>query len=332
MVPIFRSREDTFKTYLEPLMKDFIFTEVSAEFLNSADLGFMENVPIPVKSDNLKAFIDTGLSTTQIADNIAIVIGTDTHFKYIEKYLQYLHKLFDDKLIFVFINKGEEWLEKGNYKLGLAYLRAAMMFKDDAVESMFCYANGCRYWYLSMEDEEGNEDLILMLKKESQTYFEIITSAYPEFPQAWYFLGYSYLNQGQYQKAQLCWRHYMECGKGDDPENIKEIENRLADLEDPVKIEKGVSLLACGRMEEGLRILESYVDTEYGKWWPLHFNLACAYRELGHVNEAIEGFLKVLSISPSHYDSMVALSELYAQVGDAEKAEKYLNKSKLVKE
>ena len=125
-----------------------------------------------------------------------------------------------------------------------------MMFKDDAVESMFCYANGCRYWYLSMEDEEGNDELILLLKAEAQEYFEHITSAYPDFPQAWYFLGYSYLNQGQYQRAQLCWKHYMGCCSEDDPENVKEIEKRLADLEDPVKIEKGVSLLSSGRIEE----------------------------------------------------------------------------------
>jgi len=330
MLPIFRSREDKLKPYLESLMKDFMFTEVSEEFLCMADLSFMKDVPIPIKADDLKLFVDNGLSTTQIADNIAIVIGTDTHFKYVESYLRYLHKLFDEKLILVFAGKGEECLKIGNYRKGLAYLRAAMMFKDDALQAMFCYANGCRYWYLSMEDEDGQDDLILLLKNEAREYFEHCTSAYPQFAKGWYFLGYAYLNMGQFQRTQIAWKKYMVVSGEEPEEEKKEIAERLEDLRHPVMIEKGFNLLSAGQIEDGLRILEPYVNTEYGKWWPLHFNLACAYRELGHREEAVEGFLKVLETSPSNYDAMVALSELYAELGDAEKAEKYLNKSKLV--
>ena len=332
MIPIFKSREDNLKDYLVSEVEHFMFSEVSAEFLLSAGLGFMKDVPIPIAPADLKDFTEKGMSTSKIADNIAVVIGADTHFKYVDRYLQYLNKLFDDKLVMVFASKGEECLKIGNYRKGLAYLRAAVMFRNEALESMFCYANGCRYWYLSMEGEEGNEALITILKDEARTYFEYCTSAYPQFPQAWYFLGYSYLNRGEYLKTQIAWKHYMQCCSEDDPENIKEIEGRLVELADPVKIEKGVNLLAAGRMEEGLRILEPYVNTQYGKWWPLHFNLACAYRELGAVQEAIEGFHKVLELVPSNYDAMVALYELYSETGNAEMAEKYLNKSKLVKE
>ena len=241
MLPIFKSREDKLKPYLESEVKNFIFTEISPEFLDMADLSFMRDIPIPIRQEDLKAFTENGLSTTQIADNIAVVIGCDTKFKYVDNYLQYLHKLFDEKLILVFANKGEECLKIGNYRKGLAYLRAAMMFKDDALESMFCYANGCRFWYLSMEGDDGVDDLILLLKNESREYFEHCTSAYPQFPQGWYYLGYAYLNMGQYQRTQIAWRHYMSCCGEDDPENIKEIEGRLVELEDPVKIEKGVN-------------------------------------------------------------------------------------------
>jgi len=331
MIPIFKSREDNLKEYLVNELSKFIFSELSVDFLKSADLEFMKDVPIPIAPEDLKAFTEKGLSTTQIADNIAIVIGCDTHFKHVDSYLKYLNKLFDDKLVLVFAKKGEEALKIGNYRKGLAYLRAGLMFRNEALESMFTYANGCRYWYLSMEGEEGEEDLITLLKDEARTYFEYCTDAYPKFPQAWYYLGYSYLNQGLYLRAQIAWKHYMQCAGSDDPENIKEIEGRLVELKDPVKIEEGVNLLLAGRLEEGLRILEPYVNTQYGKWWPLHFNLACAYREMGALEEAIEGFLKVLELSPSNYETMVALSELYAKTGDSEKSEKYLNKSKLVK-
>ncbi len=324
-----KSREDKLGEYLQSELKDFMFSELSDEFLRTAELTFLSGVSVPIKQADIKAFMEKGLSTTELADNMAIVIGADIHFKYADEYLKYLNKLFDDKLVLVFASKGEECFKTGNYRRGAAYLRAAIMFRSDSPEALFSYANGCRLWYLSMEGEEGREDIILLLKSEARAYFEFCTNTKPEFAPAWYFLGYTYLNAGEYLRAQIAWKNYMKYGNPESDEG-KEIAERLSELEDPVKIENAIHLLAEGRIEEGLRILEPYVETEYGNWWPLHYNLACAYQELGFLEEAVEGFKRVLGLSPSHYDSMVALSELYAKLGDAENAEKYRNKSKLV--
>lgn len=329
MIPMFKSREDKLKEYLQSELKAFMFSELSDEFLKAAELTFLSGIPVPVKQADLKVFTEKGLSTTELADNMAMVLGTDTRFKYADEYLQYLNKLFDDRLVLVFAAKGEECLKAGSFRKGIAYLRAALMFRNDSPEAVFSYANGCRIWYLSMEGEEGKEDVILLLKSEARMYFELCTSIRPEFAPAWYFLGYAYLNAGEYLRAQIAWRRYMKCGNRG-PDESKEISERLSELEDPVKIEKAINLLSEGRIEEGLRILEPYVESEYADWWPLHYNLAYAYRELGFINEAIEGFKRVLALSPSHCDSMVALSELYAEMGDAGNAEKYHNKSKLL--
>ena len=117
----------------------------------------------------------------------------------------------------------------------------------------------------------------------------------------------------------------------EDHENIKEIQDRIAELEDPIKIEKAVALLNAGQTIDALRILEPYSQTGYSKWWPLHMYLAQAYRELGYNTEAIEGYQKVLQLSPSNVDAMDALAELYAAAGEAEKAEKYRNKASLLR-
>ena len=117
----------------------------------------------------------------------------------------------------------------------------------------------------------------------------------------------------------------------EDPENLKEIRDRITELEDPIKIEKGVALLNSGQTIDALRILEPYSQTGYSKWWPLHMYLAQAYRELGYTSEAIEGYQKVLQLAPSNVDAMDSLAELYASAGDAEKAEKYRNKADLLR-
>ena len=112
---------------------------------------------------------------------------------------------------------------------------------------------------------------------------------------------------------------------------IEEIEQRVRELDDPVKIEQGAALLQSGKLEEGLAVLEPYVNTEYSRWWPLHFYLASAYRELGYQKEAVEGFKNVLRLSPSNVDAMDALAAVYRASGDTENAEKYAKKAELVR-
>ena len=339
MLPIFRTREDKLKQYFSNQLNGFIFSELSAEFLRAADLDFLEGTPVPLTQDDLRGFVGSGVSTTQIADNMAVVIGSDTHFKYAEKYLRYLNKLFSTDLVKVFAGKAEEAFKIGNYRKAMAYLRAGMMFREEDMTAIYAYACGCRYWYLSMEGSDEDQELIKVLKNEAFMYFDGLTTLYPEFPKGWYYLGYSYINAGQYLKAQIAWKHYIkaagavpaESGAAEPEEDIKEITDRLAELDDPVKIEHGVGLLEAGHTMEALKILEPYVNTDYNKWWPLHFYLGCAYRELDCDAEAIEGFLNVLKLSPSNAEAMDALAELYARSGDAEKSEKYRTKAALVR-
>ena len=51
-----------------------------------------------------------------------------------------------------------------------------------------------------------------------------------------------------------------------------------------------------------------------------------------YVDEAIEGFHKVLELSPSHIDSTRQLAELYALKDDGEKAEKYRRKVEILQQ
>ena len=293
----------------------------------------MEGVPLPIKKDELADLSGSGLSAVSIADNIAVTIGSSTHFRYADQYLQFLNRLFDSRLIDVFCGKSGEAFAAGDCRKAMAYVRAGMMFRGDDLKAMFSYACGCRYWYLQLEGSEDAE-LIKILKAEATEYFEHVTTAFPEYAPAWYYLGYAYINAGQYLKAQISWKKFLAAADRDDEGQAaaaSEIEERLSGLDDPVKIEKGMSLLVAGRLEEGLAILEPYTQTTYDRWWPLHYSLAGAYRELGHDDEAIEGYLKVLKLSPSNVESMDALSELYLLKGDDEKSLKYANKASIIR-
>jgi tetratricopeptide (TPR) repeat protein len=312
-------------------------------------MDFLRGVDIPIKPQDLAAFHgEGGLPVTDLADNMALVIGANTHFKYRDAYIAYLALYFNEKLVDVLAQKGASELKEQHYRKACIYFRAALLLDGSHREAMFGYACCCREWYLSLEGSD-EQDLIAILKAESTEYFEHVTRAYPEDAAPYYFLGYAYANAGQYRKAQLAWRKFLDLGArkkaasageqndisgkpaAEEPEEFKEIRERLASLEDPVKIEEGVNLLTAGRLEEGLRILEGYVGGPYDQWWPLHYYLASAYRELGFFEEAIEGFKRVLALSPSHAESCEWLAKLYAAEGDAENAEKYEKKAELLR-
>ena len=315
--------------YLTSEIKDFLFTELNADFLIENDLGFLVEVSIPIKSDDIKDLSEKGISTTKIADNMVIVIGADPKFKFAPFYIHYLRKLFDEKLVKVLCSKAEDLLNNKKPRRAICYLRAALQLDPDGLQPMYCYANGCRIWYQSLEGSDET-DLITLLKAEANEFFAKVTNMNPDFAPAWYFLGYSYLNSGAYTKAKIAFDHYISNSDGQPEDDIKEIKERIDELKDPIKLEDGKNLLMAGRVEEALSILEPYTETKYAKWWPLHFYLAVAYENLGHDEEAIEGYLKVLSLNPSNYDAMIALSELFAKNGDIQKANKYSEKAKIV--
>ena len=117
-----------------------------------------------------------------------------------------------------------------------------------------------------------------------------------------------------------------------DEELKKEIAGRLAQLEQPVKIEKGYNLVLSGKFEEGIAALSPYTDGEYASWWPLWYYLGAAYEGLERDEEAAACFIEVLRFSPSNAEAMKELIHIYEKLGDEEKASKYRKKLEIVQE
>ena len=111
----------------------------------------------------------------------------------------------------------------------------------------------------------------------------------------------------------------------------EEIEERLADLEEPVLIETGYNCILSNRFADGINNLSSYEESErFKNWWPLWYYLGIAYKHIDDAEKAKESFLKVLKLSPSNIETMTELVEIYKITGEKELEEKYANKIKLV--
>ena len=312
--------------YLESEIKDFYFDSLSSSYLESNGLEFLKGVELPFKSSDLIAFKEGGLNITSLADNMCRILGANPQFKFAGAYIKFLAKFFNESLVGVLCSKGRDELMEHHYRPACIYFRAACTLVPDNRDALFGYASVCREWYLSLEGDDY-EQLVADLKPEVSDSLEKLMQLYPDFAPTYYYLGYAYINMGLYTKAAIVWRRFIDCADPDQFEKeIDEIGERLKELEEPVIIEGGVNKLLAGHYEEALRILEPFVDSKFGSWWPLHAYLAEAYTNLGHYPEAIEGYKRVLQLSPSNIEAAQSLADLFSALGDTESAEKYSRK------
>jgi len=331
--PDLRTRDDRLKAELKNFIAEYLFDELSAGFVQRSGMEFMEGVPVPLSPrDMVAAKEGTGLDVSALTDNMAVVMGADPSFRHVGAYLRFMARCFDSSLVDVMTSKAGGLLGKEQFRKACVYFRTALILDNGDRKAIFGYACACRQWYLSLEGDDGVEELVSVLKSESKEYFEYCTALFPKFADAHYFLGYVYLNEGAYQKASIIWKRYLAMADPEkNEEEINEIKERVDSLKDPVAIETGINELMAGRLEEGLRILEPYTESSFNTWWPLHYYLGCAYRELGHPEEAMEGFRKALALSPSNVECCEALAQVCAEVGDTAGYDKYHNKAELLR-
>ena len=320
-------REDRIGRYLKKFLDKFVFVEFSKSYMQKAGLmEIMSGVPVPLRKEDIETFAGgAGINALHLVENMTLVMGADPHFKYIQNYIDLLSKMYNYKIYEGMLKKGRNFAEKGELKKACVFFRATLCMNPSYLHGMYSYARVCRALYL----ESGDEEYIGRFKAEALDYFELLTEAHPRFAEAYYYLGYAYLNMGLYLKAELAWKGFLSrsaIGK-----DRKEIKERLKQIEEPVMIEQGCNTVLSGNYRQGLRMLEPFTKTRFKTWWPLSYYLGVCYSRLGMKEEALECFKNVLTMNASHTETMIELADIYAAAGDTEKEEKYRKKIELTR-
>jgi len=98
--PDFRKREDKLSGWLDGEVRTFLFDSFSDDYCTRTGMEFLRGVDIPIKPGDLAAFHgEGGLPVTDLADNMACVMGANTQFKYRDAYIAYLALYFNEKLV-----------------------------------------------------------------------------------------------------------------------------------------------------------------------------------------------------------------------------------------
>jgi tetratricopeptide (TPR) repeat protein len=322
-----RYRPDRIGKYFKKYLSKFVFVEFSDDFLKGTKVeNFMKGVPIPLRKKDVSEFAGgKGLMPNHLAENMAWVMGSDPQFKYNEAYVQYMLKMFNKNIVEQMLKLGRNAAEIQDYDNACIHFRACLCVNPTYLHAMYSYAKVCR----SMYEKSNNKEYVGRFKAESMDYFELLTELHPRFAQAYYYLGYAYLNMGLYAKAEATWKIFLRVSRT--AKDIKEIRNRIEQIKEPIKIEEGYTLVLSGRYEDGIDILEPFLEKKYKDWWPLHYYLGVAYQQTGKTGEAVARFKNVLSMNASHLETMEELLAIYRSQGDKENITKFETKIKLIR-
>jgi tetratricopeptide (TPR) repeat protein len=322
-----RYRPDRIGKYFKKYLSKFVFVEFGDEFLKGTKIeSFMRGVPVPLRKKDVGEFAGgKGLMPNHIAENMTWVMGSDPQFKYDDAYIQYMLKMFNKNIVEQILKEGRNAAEIQDYDNACIHFRACLCVNPTYLHSMYSYAKVCR----SMYEKSNNKEYIGRFKAESMDYFELLTELHPRFAQAYYYLGYAYLNMGLYAKAEATWRLFLKTSRIS--KDMKEIKNRIAQIKEPIRIEEGYTLILSGGYEDGIDILEPFLERKYKDWWPLHYYLGVAYLQMGRTGEAVARFKNVLAMNGSHLETMEELLAIYKSQGDKENITKFETKIKLIR-
>lgn len=328
--PDFVKRKDRIGTYFHKYLTDFVFDEFSERHLKREDLeAVMKGVPIPMRHQDVVDFhTKKGLPLLHIAENMAWIMGINPQFQYVPAYIAYLRRYFDAaKIADAVVKEGRDHAEKEEMEQAVIHFRAALALDPGNLHAMYSYARGCRELYLQGEGKDDTE-YVGRFKAEALEYFELTTLVHPKFDQAFYYLGYAYLNMGLYIKAVLVWKEFLKLSRN--KEDKEEIQERIEQLEQPMEIETGCNHVMASRWVDGIEVLEPFLSTQYESWWPLHYYLGAAYARMGDTESALKRFKRTLELNPSHIETMEELAAIYEEQSDAVLAEKYRKKIQVI--
>lgn len=315
---------DRLRKYFLDKLEEYRFVELTPDYLKRMRIDFMRGVPIPLSNADLKKLAkDQQISADLFIWGMLRVIGIDPSFEYVPKYVKLLTYMKED-MGRLAVNMGITLANTEALTDAALLFRAALVIDPQDRDALYNYMLVCRNLYSEGTDKEYVADF-------KQEVFETLLKLKdldPSIAMVHYYLGFAYINMGRYEDARAAWTEFLSmAGPSDERE---EVQGLLDSLEDPLIIESGYRDIVEGRWEDGLAVLEGYLNTEYRQWWPLLYYLGMGYNRTGRYEEALAILKKAARENPSSPEIVAELVLANEALGDEINTEKYRRKLKIL--
>ena len=284
-----------------------------------------DDIPLPIVTDTLIEGIKDGsnheeINMSHVLEGIIYILGIDWNFKYKEEYKDILYN-YNPKIEEYILYRGYKHIQNKNQEDGAIFFRALTNINNENAEGIFNYAlcleNIFQDFMKKGKEENAKEFLI-----ESTNQLETILDISPDFPLAYYKLGYHYKYYEQFLKAKLIWERYIRQDK--DQERLQEVRNELELITDDVDFEQGLNHLTYGEYELALEKFLRLVS-KHQKWWNILYLTGLAYKGMGEYEKAIDYFYEALELGGKDINVYDELGICLFGIGDINEAIKIFN-------
>lgn len=315
---------DRLTKYFIDKVDEYKFIELMPDYLKKMRIDFMRGVPIPLSGVDLEKLArERQINADLFIWGMLRVIGINPEFEYVPKYVKLLTYMKAD-VGSMAVNMGLALANTEALEDAALFFRAALVIDPEDIDALYNYMLVCRNLYGESRDKEYVADF-------KQEVFESLLKLKeldPSIAMVHYYLGFAYINMGRYSEAQSAWLDFLSLAG--DSEERQEIQDLLESLKDPLRIEQGYRDVVEGRWDQGLSVLEEYLDTEYREWWPLQYYVGMGYNRTGRYGEALAVLKKAAQANPSSPEIVAELILANEGLGDEINTEKYRRKLKIL--
>ncbi|MDR7870378.1 MAG: hypothetical protein RIN55_05935 [Tissierellaceae bacterium] len=311
---------ETIDRYFKDKTENLTFIELKENsFIELKGYIIKDFVPLPILASELIKGIKDGryedeIRINDIIEGIIYTMGADQNFPYLNEYKEILNA-YDNKIADFIFFKAIKDLEDGKFDDGCIKLRALLMLDPKNLNTIFNYGLGIEGLAKSfIETEHEKSELFL---EYSTALFESILETDKDFALAHYKLGYHYLYNEKYLKANLTWEKFISLSEDD--LLVQEIRNEIDNIEDDVIYETGLTYLVYNEYEKSLdyllKLMPRYVDN-----WNLNYSIGRCYIGLDKYDLAIDYIHTAIELNETNPDLYNELGIIYYNVGDIIKA------------
>jgi len=315
---------------LDIVLKDKTDEVVFVEIKDTAQGMFGEiklpvNTPVPFMTRDMVSKVSgsqsADIALPSIMEAMVHIIGIDTKFPYKETYIEFLKSLdpnFEKRILTDALGLAHAE-DKVN---AIVRLRAYLQINDQDIDALYNIARLCEDVAVENEKDENNYKLFMTVARKA---LEMTLDIDPQFALAGYHLGFHYVNDQTYGRAEAIWSKAMQSDILSDDQKL-EIINTLKNIDAKLEYEKGYKLIIEGFSDQGLEHLAPLLE-DYPEWWNLMFFVGLAYRQKEMYEEALHYYLQSLQLNTGNLDTMNEIGICYMTMGRYDDAERYFKEA-----
>jgi len=305
---------------------EVVFIELKDTALQSLEKFHLPvGTPVPFMTRDMVSKVSgkqgSDITLPSIMEAMVHIMGIDTKFPYKEAYMTFLQSVdanFKERVLAdaLALAQAEQRLD------AVVRLRAYMLFDEKNMDVLYNMARLCEELAVENEKDDNVYGLFMAMGRKA---LEACLEIDPGFALAGYHLGFHYVNDQAYGRAEKIWGQAMKSDALSDDQKIEMI-NTLRNIDAKLEYEKGYKLVIEGFSDEGLEHLTPLLE-DYPEWWNLMFFVGLAYRQKEMYDEALHYYKQSLNLNTGHVETVNEIGICYMTMGHFDDAERYFKEA-----